>query len=1403
VLATKLLITGKGEFTASNPLSPGSFSYIYPLVSTVIQKEGRTTMLKDKMLTELVMYASDILISHCGLGGSPFIPRRAMVHDLAELVTKYPRLHGAAREGILTLCVSLEHAILDEDFEELEESIQKLMKDDEKAITGELLDALLSLEPVARQAAGAALQHMSMPEDALNGLAGARVWVAKYDEKETIHTEAERVWEGWNGEDAILEPVAYTHVIQLICHDVEDVRMSAGRALAASLEDAPDLVAATLEQLYVLYEEKNIVPMPEYDEYGMVIPESLNKKDEWPARSGIALALKAAAGLLASESTLTRFFRFLIEQEALGDREEKVRSQMLEAGVAAINSPGKEHVKSLLKIFSDVLGKPAGSSRTHDWIRESVVILLGTVAQHLDPSDKKIPEVVDRLVETLKTPSEVVQIAVSECLPALVKPLNEKTPSLVQKLLGMLFDSPKYAERRGAAYGLAGVVRGRGISSLKEYSIMNSLKDAVEDKKKSEKREGALFAYEALSFSLGRLFEPYVIQILPLLLACYGDGNKDVRAATTDACKTIMSKLSGHCVKLVMPSLLNGLEDKSWRAKTGSIEMLGSMASLAPKQLSISLPTIVPRLCEVLADSHIKVQETAKDALNQFGRVIKNPEIQELVPTLIAALVDPNNKTLPSLTALIETSFVHYIDSPSLALIVPILKRGLAERATETKKKGAQIVGQMASLTDQKDLIPYLPTLLPGLKDVLVDPVPEARGIAAKALGSMFAKLGEANFPSLIAELLQTVKSETSAVDRSGAAQGLSEVLAGTNIEKMEGLLPDVIHNAMSVRPFVREGFMTMLVFLPVTFGDRFQPYLASIIPPILRGLADEQETVREMALKAGKVVVKNYATTAVDLLLPELESGLFDDNWRIRQSSLQLMGDLLYRIAGISGRAEADGGEDDTLGTEIGRKQLVDALGLDRYEAVLASLYIVRSDNNAIVRQSSIHVWKSIVHNTPRTLKEIFPVMMKMVIESLASDSFEKRGLAARTLGELVRKLGETVLHEIIPILEKGLDSSDPGIREGVCIGMTEIMATAGKAQVADFVLQCLPSIRKALVDSEAEVREAAAQAFDALHHHLGPKAIDEVLPSLLNELKAGGSGESNYALEALKEIMSVRSNVVFPVLIPTLLHKPITAFNARALGSLISVAGPALNRRLATIVPALLEGIDQHDSAEADIKEALKILLLSVEEDGLYVLMPILIEAVSEGSSSQLTSACECLAVFCEGTKVDFSGYIGDWISRLLNILRGPPKYDASNVQAAWKALEAVAKSIKKDDLEKYVEPLRKAIANTTSSMGPSEELAGFCLPKGISPVLPFFLQGLMYGSSDIRQESAAGLGDLVKRTSPDALKPFVTQITGPLIRIIGDRFPPSVKAAILSTLRYVCVFQSLVCHFLYLLY
>lgn len=78
--------------------------------------------------------------------------------------------------------------------------------------------------------------------------------------------------------------------------------------------------------------------------------------------------------------------------------------------------------------------------------------------------------------------------------------------------------------------------------------------------------------------------------------------------------------------------------------------------------------------------------------------------------------------------------------------------------------------------------------------------------------------------------------------------------------------------------------------------------------------------------------------------------------------------------MSGISGKNEIDedeAGEAGALAADNSRKALGEALGKERRDKILGSLYIVRQDAVAVVRQSSMHIWKALVHNTPRTGKQ------------------------------------------------------------------------------------------------------------------------------------------------------------------------------------------------------------------------------------------------------------------------------------------------------------------------------------------------------------------------------------------------------------------------------------------------
>jgi hypothetical protein len=62
------------------------------------------------------------------------------------------------------------------------------------------------------------------------------------------------------------------------------------------------------------------------------------------------------------------------------------------------------------------------------------------------------------------------------------------------------------------------------------------------------------------------------------------------------------------------------------------------------------------------------------------------------------------------------------------------------------------------------------------------------------------------------------------------------------------------------------------------------------------------------------------------------------------------------------------------------------------------------------------LQVWKSVVQSQSRTLRAILPTLMDTLIACLASPSEEKQAVAGRAMGEMVAKIGERVLPEVLP---------------------------------------------------------------------------------------------------------------------------------------------------------------------------------------------------------------------------------------------------------------------------------------------------------------------------------------------------------------------------------------------------
>lgn len=1254
---------------------------------------------------------------------------------------------------------------------------------------------LLSSTKEVRASCVAALAHVPGLCSAVEADVRVPLFIVLHDSDDELKSQTAALWTSLEAKSEVEDIDVY---ITLLSHKQSHVRKCAARAIGTLMHEFDNQLNPTLAKLIQLFEESP-------DEV-VVIPHALRSErkliERWPTRSGAVLALEACAILLNTPRLLNQVFSFLINT-GLADENIEVWENSLEAGLEIIEENGAVQVNYLVALFERniarlVEGSDFKSQEVADKVREGLIVLLGTVAKNLDSDSATVVNVIQTLIHTLDTPSHRVQVAVADCLAPLMHPDMEATDYINTCLNNLVHTD--FAVRKGGAFGLGSMIKGLKPSALKTYDVMPRLNKLIDDKNWKFK-EGALLAYEQLFKQLRFLFEPYAVHLLPSLVGCFGNNNRDVRATALACTRAMMSSLTAHGVRRILPIVLTALQSRQWRAKVENINLLGSMAFCAPQVLNACLPMIVPHLLKCMSDPHLKVKGGAKTAIKQIASVVRNPEILALSSLLLSGLTDSKH-CAACLNALMQTTFLHVLDAPALAMLIPIIRKGLRSRIVEEKVMSLKITGSLAHLVENvASFLPYSKTLLTHVKNLLVESTPEVRWEAGRCMGNMYEGCnGEEHFPDLRDWLFGMLEAETQ-VQRVGAALGLAQILRVLGAERTQKMLPGIMEKITQGNAVVREGYMGLFIWLPDAFGKDFILFLSDCLPVVLRGLADEQGPVREISLRAGHSFVSRFALSHTDLLVPSLENGLSSEDWRIRLSSLELLGVLLLRLAGLNAKLyvgqEGAEEEEDAAQKVLHTRQeshIEEALGTNRRNRVFGKMYLMRSDVFPSVSEMAFRVWNRVVKTTPVMLARCLPTLMLTVFTDLASDREEAKASAGTAIENLVAKMGDDILQKMIPMLQARLESEAEAERTGVCVGLGHILAAGQKHVLAIYLSEIVSTIRDALCDQLANVRRAGGSAFITMHHKFGKVAIDEIVPSLLDRITFStelGEEEQKlveHVLDGVREILHICDRDVLPYLIPRLIQEPVSAHAAQSLAALSPGFGPGLFRYISRISEVMVNTMaccEDQDNYEL-FKESTITLYLNITQPSVQSLVESLVYLCTQSESNTIKGiAAEMIAAFCTGTSTDYSHSLPSIIQALLGLFG---QEDEKLLMQGWRSLKVVFETVDKDLLSTQIDMVRQVVhVLTHDDYGHKtlEHLPGFCVKKGLSAIWPMFQHTLVHGSSEARQAAASTLNEMLDLTSDKALAPMVIKITGPLIRIVGDRVAAEVKSAILETL------------------
>lgn len=380
---------------------------------------------------------------------------------------------------------------------------------------------------------------------------------------------------------------------------------------------------------------------------------------------------------------------------------------------------------------------------------------------------------------------------------------NAKSVKVLDELLSKLSVSKTKDEANAAAANIASFINGPIEEHDAPTKAIDLLKKQLANKKDAAVRERALDTIRAIAehTDVSAAVEPYLVLLLAPTLAAVGDKMTQVKNAAQAASVAIVKAINPNAVKVVLPTIIKSiLSAQKWPEKMTGLKCIEALVESAPAQLAYRVPDLIPVVSESMWDTKPEVKKAAYGTMEKVCGLIVNKDIERFIPELIKCIAKPEN--VPETVHLLgATTFVTDVHEPTLAIMVPLLDRGLAERDTAIKRKSAVIVDNMCKLVEDPQIVAaFLPKLMPALEknhDNLADP--EAREKTKQALDTLIrvghvkdGKIPEVSHAGDIATVLAVLKQvltpeHKDTITKFEPALEYIAAIAGQLIDEKEG----------------------------------------------------------------------------------------------------------------------------------------------------------------------------------------------------------------------------------------------------------------------------------------------------------------------------------------------------------------------------------------------------------------------------------------------------------------------------------------------------------------------------------------------------------------------------------------------------------------------------------------
>ena len=436
---------------------------------------------------------------------------------------------------------------------------------------------------------------------------------------------------------------------------------------------------------------------------------------------------------------------------------------------------------------------------------------------------------------------------------------------------------------------------------------------------------------------------------------------------------------------------------------------------------------------------------------------------------------------------------------------------------------------------------------------------------------------------------------------------------------------------------------------------------------------------------------------------------------------------------------------------------------------------------------------------NIPKYLKQIIKLIYEKIRELLISDREERQDLAEAAVKLIVEKFSDKFFVEMLPSIKESITKyrEEENIVYPSFYIIDLAVLNSSERLLANYKERIIKIINENIETPVEGVRKLLASIIYGLTDKFDDRQISiHFIKSVVKMARASQDvDEQVQFLEIVANLVDISEGEIIDIALKEIFKKPVTQ-GFLELAKMISSEISELDvTEIRAVINNLADCLLDHPKIAT---EAIVDIVDKIEEEELHLFIDCLEkikkkkENISEEDQVSTTNSDYYLTIliveFLEKTEQNFDKIKYQLFDICATLMRNDSEEILKNVSISFKL---IVEKTEKSSIDNFVKSFNNNFQELLEKMNFENNQnintkINAKMKIMMENLLILLQNGLLYGEEKLCTSEFIDI--LIKYSERETLKPYILKITGPIIRILSEKYSPQIKEKLLENLKFI---------------